>query len=253
MQQQLQQQLQQRVTDMTFERERLMREIDQLHNKLAEYEKPEEFTKLGPFGIIPNVSDITINLVDTSYEVSGPPDLTRHLASVNPNFDVLFGSISPLCPITLDTATKIKSKIDTRATHFAFLYPLAGVSDMTVQQKRMLNLSDPRVMLLIFGGYIYTNQEMGMIQINTIAQNSEDLFFSGPYQVPLACANILTTSGRAQPITIAELIQMGYESFAWINPKESFAGCIFPTTVDNGAFVYIHKTNNQKNIYFEVI
>lgn len=243
--------VQQNNDGLRNELNRQIRANELLREQLANQQMHDlPFDKLGPFGIIKNIV-VDAEFGDNYYVVKGPQRIIGQFARFG--IDVLFGSTSPFREITLDASSKVKAGI--KGTHFAFIYPMAGICQLSAEQKRMLDITDNIIGLLTFGGYVYIHYEAGNIvidQVNGIAEGN-DLHFGGPHNLPLSSIQLLQAQGRLQDITVGELLATGFNKFAWIGPREFADGFSFPTAHENGAFIYVHGSDNSMNRYFEVI
>lgn len=158
--------------------------------------------------------------------------------------DILFGQLSPLHLITLDSETKAAANIPASATTFAWAYPMV----LEAGQQKPRGLAEAS--FIEYGGYIYFNDNrdvVGTNSINPAPLGTLGLMFGRPQRLPDHVADVMTKQGRFQEITLKPLADKGATHFGWIRPGE-FAMDI--ASVD-GCFSY--KFNDGSLKYFPVV
>ena len=86
------------------------------------------------------------------------------------------GSISPIHRLTLDDKNKRLAKIPSDSTRFAWAYPLAGMGDLKEKDKETFDLSNPIHLFLLFGAFIYLDDDNHVKSIHAVGKGKQ-LFF----------------------------------------------------------------------------
>ncbi|KAJ5073495.1 caspase regulator ring finger domain-containing [Anaeramoeba ignava] len=196
---------------------------------------------LGPFGIIPtNLRPKIESMESFIYSISflGKLGLLHKFNVWN------FGTFSPKHPITLDEKSKIIAKIPIKATSFVWAYPLAGVSQLTEDQKAQLDLTAPEVVFVSFGGYLYFDSSDRVVGANAIGIG-RGLFFNGPHKWDHEFTSCLYREGRFQDITIQSMYDKGARYYCWVRPNETLVSESKKEwkICENGGFVYLFHQN----------
>jgi len=154
--------------------------------------------------------------------------------------EMVFGQISPLHAITLDSETKAAANIPESATFFAWAYP------MVLEPGCRRPTGEAEASFIEYGGYIYFNDHQNVVGTNSTRPASLGtlgLMFGRPQILPGSIAEQMTKQGRFQEITLEALASKGATHFGWIRPGEfqmevaSADGC-FTYKFADGALKY---------------
>lgn len=217
------------------------------------------FDSLGPFGIVPNLEkmfNIQVLLKDSNGEMTCSSECLKKFSSITGlNDSILVCLVSPKHKVTLSDEMRVEAKIPLGDNvYFCWMYPFLKVENCTEDGIKALDASDPFISLILYGGYLYLDQNDVMIQVNGIKQGP-GLYFDGPFHMNQLCFDEIQKNGRFQPTTIK---LEDCESFCWFLPSEeksikSIIG-VPPFTDDDGnevpiphgAFGYECPKNNHR-------
>eukprot|EP01084_Bolivina_argentea_P094955 170720_1 len=272
-------------------------DIDEKHDNAPDIQETytqyeNEFpNKLGPFGVIKcglsqkHFSSIYCDEKQTgSYQLDQRQlkfdqtidfnTLLEFIHYVNKSEDMnvddygIFGTMSPIYIVTLNTEAKKAANIPSNARYFSWSYPsilpkntLSNLSNKQITSKW---LNDANIILLTVGGYMYFNENKQLLQINTLIPAIDGgLQFSKPKKWDNKFTAELHKNGRFQEITIASLSSKGAKYFCWLFPMEEIQSnqmekCIF---TQHGGFVYLfHEVGDitdqqlvSMDRYFEIL
>ncbi len=116
-----------------------------------------------------------------------------------------FGQHAPLAPVTLTRRARDIASIPQEATHFCWIYPLTGLTQLN--EKRQANIEqeiahgNSEYTLLSLGGFVYFRSEQDsykMLQANCLVQADNGLTFRGPFPWRSAYTADLARQGRFQ-------------------------------------------------------
>merc|ERR1719491_1117599 len=131
--------------------------------------------------------------------------------------EMVFGQISPLHAITLDSETKVVANIPKSATFFAWAYP------MVLEPGCRGPTGVAEASFIKYGGDIYFNDHRNVVGTNCISPASLGtlgLMFGRQQRLPASVAEEMTKQGRFQEITLEALSSKGATHFGWIRPGE---------------------------------
>ena len=99
---------------------------------------------------------------------------------------------------------------------------------------------------ILLGGFAYFDDDFNLLRINALSRtkSAQKLAFSGPFKVPVAGVyDELYKLGRTQPIQASHFREAGFESQAWIRPREVICGeQIFKDHPNwSGSFVFFRE------------
>lgn len=206
--------------------------------------------KLEPIGsIIASDLDIVVyNMESLMYQVF----LTNHLVPLlGTNIDnqgISIGSYSPASIIPMDDHTRKIANIPDDAVFFAWAYPISGLDTVSDMVKRKLDPSHPTVSFVLFGGFMFFNEDGKLLQANGI-YSGNNISFSEPKE--LLYSDVCTTlggSGRLQDVASQELLDINVDKFCWIYPNEKIG---LDKVAPYGGFLYVYK--DMKVQLFEII
>ena len=156
------------------------------------------------------------------------------------------GNISPLHPVTLNAKAKEQANIPIDAVYFSWSYPSILPKTIFENPSNKENiskwLSDPNIILLTVGGYMYFDKNKKLLQINTLIPAIDGgLQFSKPKKWDNRFTMSLHKDGRFQEITIAALSEKGAKYFCWLFPMEEIKNEKFEKRIftKHGGFVYL--------------
>lgn len=178
--------------------------------QISDYHSKNFPEQLGPFGMKHTTLTTTIKLNIQPeigvYMYSVP--LIGPLADIARRFGDMvmdIGQTSPPFAITLTPQGRRFAGIPPEAVNVLWCYPLVGMAETS--QKFELDLSDPALLFVTFGGYIYCDAKMKVLSTSAIA-NGEDLYFREPQPWRPKFTRGLAQSGRFQSITINALAEV---------------------------------------------
>jgi hypothetical protein len=127
---------------------------------------------------------------------------------------------SKFSPIKLPADFRESSRIPAGACSFCFCHPF--ISDF--HHVTTPNRTDPDVLFLTNGGFIYFDENSEVLQMHAVAicQNEfpAQLTFGLPQQWHTSWTESLVKDGRFHPITFHEFSIAGATEFAWLYPDE---------------------------------
>jgi len=175
----------------------------------------------------------------------------------------LKGWLSPTSPVTLSPIIKDEAGIPKEATSYGFMYPPQGLAKILSQQDLGNNFgSDAEIEPLqdnvermgiksaaILGGFAYFDKNCECIRINALSLERPEgtLRFSGPFKVNQSACDELYKLRRPQPLQLDIFHEVGFVSFAWVRPKESFQ---FKSVFVTDGHTNSHPNNNGTMIFF---
>jgi len=188
---------------------------------------------LGPFEVVPmSTAASTLKLVGRGFEyftLVVPPHLTYLLTECVP-----LGRISQWCNVkACDPLYHNKTIIPSSAVHYAFSYPLTGISQ---EVARMIDYADPFGAFVTIGGFIYVNAKFEVVAVfclrPVVGQDSLSprecprandkrksvLKFSAPYRMFENTEEMLMSEDRLARVTLPELRRTGAFFLAWLPP-----------------------------------
>jgi len=133
---------------------------------------------------------------------------------VNPTFNELkiidgHGQHSPIVPITLTGRARDVAYIPQEATHFCWIYPPAGLTQLSKKKKARIEQEiangDLEYAFLALGGFAYFRfhrNSYKMLQANCLVQADNGLTFEGPFQWRSDYTANLAKQGRFQVLTL---------------------------------------------------
>ena len=210
---------------------------------------------LGPFTIVPNI-DAKYNMEGAPYvQMIGPKRILEKLFSITGEQEHLF-QVSERHPVTLPDDLRSAAHIPLGDNvSFRWVYPFVKTKHSTAEKIKILDPAHPLIALILFGGYLYVDQNDQVIQVNGI-KPGPGLYFDGPYNMSTECFDLAFKDGRFQECTV-EL--EGCKSFSWFLPgedtaiKEKIGEMAFTDDVGNeiriphGAFGY--ECNDSHRIF----
>lgn len=201
---------------------------------------PDYLTKLESIGTITApLLDIGVYDPDSQiYQVF----LTGNLAPLNGSLldggGLCVGSFSPVSAITMDDHTRNVSNIPDDATYFAWAYPLSGLELLSDDVKRDLKPEAPEVSFVLFGGFIFFNDNYNLIQVNSV-YGGNNINFNEPKKLKYTDIHYtLEKEGRLQAINVQELKDRDITHFCWVTPNEKIGGV---TIAPYGGFIYVYE------------
>ncbi len=116
-----------------------------------------------------------------------------------------FGQHAPIVPITLTGQARDVAYIPHEATHFCWIYPPVGLTQLSKKQKARLEqeITDGNLeyTFLALGGFAYFRFQQNsykMLQANCLVQADNGLTFDGPFQWHSDYTANLAKQGRFQ-------------------------------------------------------
>jgi hypothetical protein len=164
-----------------------------------------------------------------------------------------FGQVNPPADITLSAHERRLARIPPSATHFAFCYPLSGMSEVNGLGDDILGqtaldealdklgrpaadgMAEPLLWFATYGGFVYlekcgvstagvecigTGGFRAVAAIAVSPGSGSGLYFQPPQKWTGRFTIDLARKGRFQPITVPLLAKAGAKFFCWINPSE---------------------------------
>lgn len=122
-------------------------------------------------------------------------------------FDLVdgYGQRGPIASVTLTGGARDVALIPHDATHFCWIYPLAGLTQFTRAQKAEMESEiiqgNLEYTFLALGGFAYFRLEQSsykLLQTNCLVQADNGLTFQGPFQWNPAYTTHLQRQGRFQ-------------------------------------------------------
>lgn len=161
------------------------------------------------------------------------------------------GQHAPIAPVTLEVGARDMAKIPHGATHFCWVYPPTGFTQLTEEQKvsinDLVNTGDPEYTFVALGGFAYfyiDHETCEVLQTNALVKSDNGLVFEGPHPWRSEYTENLQRQGRFQDVTIGELLELGVKKYCFINPNERLKSSkrngIDWQPARNGAFVYLY-------------
>ncbi|CAF3740142.1 unnamed protein product [Rotaria sordida] len=212
---------------------------------------------LGPFGTRPTNVSIAILLGTDMYQTKFDQGLSE-LAQYD---DIeCVGQHAPLTPVTLQGAARDVAHIPHDATHFCWVYPPAGLTQLGDRVKKKIDKKvakgDLSYTFLAFGGFVYFRVDgynYTMLQANALVKADNGLTFHGPFKWRSVYTAHLDKQGRFQNVTVSSLLDSGIKYYCFINPNEKFQSSVdgYPdwTPAKNGAFVYLYESPAKSHPY----
>lgn len=112
---------------------------------------------------------------------------------------------APITPVTLPEDARRVANIPEDATHFCWVYPPIGFTELSDKKKekisRRLKKKDPEYTFLALGGFFYLelrNRRYQLLQANCLVKADTGLIFDGPYQWKHEYTKDLARQGRFQ-------------------------------------------------------
>ncbi|CAF1116590.1 unnamed protein product [Rotaria magnacalcarata] len=230
----------------------------------AQEQTDRQLEHLGPFGI--QETNISLSIIQESgmYTVNLNERLDA-LANCPEIEDV--GQHAPIAPVTLNGVARDAANIPRSATHFCWVYPPAGFTQLSEKRKATINRKlargDPDYTFLALGGFAYfrfDKYSVKTLQINCLVKADNGLHFDGPYSWQSEYTKHLSKEGRFQDVTISELIDVGIKYYCFINPNERLKSSrrngVVWTPAPNGGFVYLYDSKqmpHKYDCYFTVV
>ena len=171
---------------------------------------------LGPFSVVPKIG-AKYDMEGAPYvQMIGPKEILRKLFSITGEQEHLF-QVSEKHLVTLPDELRVAAHIPIGPNvSFRWVYPFVKTKHSTPNKIKPLDPSDPLIALILFGGYLYVDQNDQVLQVNGI-KPGPGLFFDGPYKMSSECFDSAFKDGRFQECTV-EL--EGCKSFCWFLPGE---------------------------------
>ncbi|CAF2166070.1 unnamed protein product [Rotaria magnacalcarata] len=213
--------------------------------------------QLGPFGIQETNISLSITQESDMYTVN----LNQRLIALANCPEVAnVGQRAPIAPVTLNDTARDAAKIPRSATHFCWVYPPAGFTQLSEKRKATINRKlargDPDYTFLALGGFAYfrfDKYSVKTLQINCLVKADNGLHFDGPYSWQSEYTKHLSKEGRFQDVTISELIDVGIKYYCFINPNERLKSSrrngVVWTPAPNGGFVYLYDSKRMPHKY----
>lgn len=139
------------------------------------------------------------------YTTSLNPRLRR---LVNNDDSESVGQHAPLTPVTLQGVARDVARIPRQATHFCWVYPPAGLTQLSAESKALLDREiadgDPEHSFFAFGGFVYfrlDGSNYQMLQANALIKADNGLTFEGPFDWRPAYTAQLARDGRFQVLS----------------------------------------------------
>lgn len=210
----------------------------------------EYLTQLEPLGsVLAPELFITVYDVDSNiYQVFLTGTLSILNGSIIDSGGLSVGSFSPVSAITMDEHTRKIGNIPEDAAYMAWAYPLSGLNILEDSIKRKLDPATPEISFILFGGFLFFNENNELLQANAI-YSGNNISFDKPKEINYGYVHsTLVKAGRLQDVTRQELIDIGVTHYCWINPNEKIGTLeIAPF----GGFMYVYT--DKKVQYFEII
>ncbi|CAF0751006.1 unnamed protein product [Didymodactylos carnosus] len=216
---------------------------------------------LGPFGTETANMHIDLEQNKATYHA----EFTGKLSVLNQYREIdCTGLHTPITEITLNGAAKDTARIPEDATHFCWIYPPRGFTNLSTAAKKLIDTEvinrDPEFTFLAIGGFVYfkyENHEYHILRTNALVQDINGLVFKGPFPWKPKYTENLWKQDRFQNITMYSLLKLGIKYYTFINPNEVLEASNVPvwTPSENGAFVYLYNENGQPHefdCYFSV-
>jgi hypothetical protein len=115
------------------------------------------------------------------------------------------GQHAPIAPVTLTGVARDVANIPHEATHFCWIYPPVGFTQLSENQKAEIDLKlaegDPEYAFLALGGFAYFRFERSAfktIQINCLVKADNGIIFDGPHSWRADYTEDLFKNGRFQ-------------------------------------------------------
>jgi hypothetical protein len=128
------------------------------------------------------------------------------------------------------------------ARFFAFSYPTVNTQDLQVSAKDALV---PDVAFLVFGGFMYFDSDMVLLDVRAAMPSEEGSLCFEPPQQWQAKWSISVGAERWRPVTLPALRGAGVRYFAWLLPGESMDGGVI---CRDGGFAYIFHEPSETNV-----
>jgi len=149
------------------------------------------------------------------------------------------GHISEPHPITSTDEELRNLGIVSEARLVAFSYPVVGAQELKPSAR---DAGDADVAFLIYGGYMYFDADMVLIDVRAITPSDEGCLRFGLPQQWLPQWTVAAGVDSWRPVTLPELRALGVRYFAWLRPGESLGG---GARCRNGGFAYIFHEPSQ--------
>jgi hypothetical protein len=205
---------------------------------------------LSPMGcvIAPNL-DLAVYSADSQiYQVFLTGNLSILNDTIIDNGGICDGSFSPISIITMDEHTKQIANIPFDAKYMAWAYPLSGIQVVDEITRNKMDVTLPENSFVLFGGFIFFNQNKELIQVNAVF-NGDNINFDVPKTLNYGdINNSLIKNGRLQEVTNQCFLDFNIKSFCWITPNENLNGKII---CPFGGFLYMYS--DKTIYYFEII
>ena len=192
---------------------------------------------------------------------------------------------SPIHTVTLPEAARARAGIPESARFYCFCYPPAGtagtagmkdselaahdaplpsfpIKTFADESKRAqsmmkslealkLDMSDPFVALIMYGGFLYFDHTYEIVAVNSLSvdevpESTSALYLGAESDLPPMAIGPLEELQRWLPVTSDRLRKYGYTHFAWICPSEFVGDSIFTIS---GGFAYLHKDPNKSKFF----
>ncbi|CAF3660839.1 unnamed protein product [Rotaria sp. Silwood1] len=169
-----------------------------------------------------------------------------------------FGQHAPLTPITLHGTACDVAHIPRDATHFCWVYPPVGLTQLNDAMKKKIDekvaAGDSSYTFFAFGGFVYFRADRRnyvTLQANALVKANNGLTFAGPFKWRSAYTAHLAKQGRFQDVTLSSLLELGIKYYCFINPNEKLETSIKHhlhwTPAKNGAFVYLYDSPSKSH------
>jgi len=199
---------------------------------------------LGPFKMKPiDFVSIGFSFGPDSYQVDTGTDA---LSGIGFEENQAVGSLSPMAPVTLDSASKQAAGIPVDADAFSFAYP---VRSMTASQILKVNAADLCNNFVALGGFVYFSGGK-LVGVNALSSGF-GLKFNGPLSLLdhscTALRSALYAAERVEQLTLPSLTACGIVGLCWVLPAEQLPGLPLGTEEQwpHGAFVYFFDDSLQ--------
>ena len=167
------------------------------------------------------------------------------------------GRTSPLSKVTLGAAARHLANVPLEATRFCWAYPLHPRLHELLDQSKVAADWSPDLALILYGGFLYTDENGKCLQANAIGIGTGLLFgVPEPWRADLTKG--LHEAKRIQPVTIPEFREKGARHFCWVHPGETLEARNQgePMVIQHGAFIFLFSANplekNPQNIFFSI-
>lgn len=201
---------------------------------------------LQPMGTI-NAPNLDISVYD-SYAGIYQVYFTNHLSNLNGTVvdmgGVGIGTTTQPQYITLNTQTRTSANIPSDAVYMSWGYPLSDINSLPDHFKREMNSSYPEVSFVLFGGFLFFNDNLDLIQVNSVFSGN-NLTFQKPVKIPYEALKLQNSS--LVEITIQELRDKDITHYAWIPPMFKLTACL---ETSSGGFLYVYSDRTIQ--YFEI-